>query len=240
MKKGMFSRGALAVSRLSAFATPVGQVAMMESNAAKNAKPPAEKPPAGDKSEDALMEAVSKKALQDSRGTAAAAVIDWAQNGEATFASFDDIAAGLADIDFDSDEDLTEDQIDDYNMWLGLMADALVAMGADQSDVTTMIDDADDDSASAVIDAIDVNPDDEDDIIAEFSVTGDVDGAAMMEANVKVVRSGVVKIIRKRPRPRRQTAAQKAALKKNRMKSHKASANKLRKKSLLLRKRRGL
>jgi len=243
MTKNLFTTGGLLTSRLAAFATPAGQTAMMESNAAKAAeqqqKQKQQKPPV-DPSEDALMEAVAKKALQDSRGTAAAAVIEWAQNGEATFDSFDEIATGLAGIDFDSDDDLTEEQVDEYNEWLSLMADAAVAMGADQADVTAMIDDADDDSAAAVLEAIDVSPEDEDDIIADFSVTGDENGAAMMEANVKVVRNGVVKMIRRRPRPRRQTAAQKAALKKNRMKSHKASANKLRKKSLLLRKRRGL
>ena len=242
MTQKIFTSGGLLNSRLLAFATPAGQTAMMESNAAKAAeqqKQKETKPPV-DKNEDALMEAVATKALQDSRGTAAAAVIEWVQNGEATFDSFDDIATGLADIDLDNDDELTDQQIDDYNMWLGLMADAAVAMGADQGDVTTMIDDSDDDSAAAVIEAIDIAPEDEDDVIADFSVTGDENGAAMMEANVKVVRNGVVKMIRKRPRPRRQTAAQKAALKKNRLKSHKASANKLRKKSVLLRKRRGL
>ncbi|MDE1497417.1 hypothetical protein KKJ25_21620, partial [Xenorhabdus bovienii] len=87
MSKGMFTRGSLLASRLSAFATPAGQVAMMESNQAKLAgNTDKELPPSEDKnkSEGMLLEAVYKKAEQDSRGIAAAAVIDWVQNGEGT------------------------------------------------------------------------------------------------------------------------------------------------------------
>ncbi|MCC8379059.1 hypothetical protein [Xenorhabdus sp. PB30.3] len=237
MSKGLFTRGGLLSSRLRAFATPAGQVAMMESNQAQ----PVDKQPGDGKnaSEDMLLEAVYKKAEQDSRGIAAAAVIDWVQNGEGTFDAFDEFALGLADLLQDSDDLLTDEQIDDYNMWLGFMADAAVSMGADQSDVTAMIDNADDDAADAVLSAIDVSPDDEDDIIAEFAVTGGDDGA-MMEASIKVVRDGVVKLIRKQPRPRRLSAAQKSALKKARMKAQTASAKKARKKSNLIRKKRGL
>ncbi|MDE9589767.1 hypothetical protein [Xenorhabdus bovienii] len=242
MSKGIFTRGSLMTSRLSAFATPAGQVAMMESNQAKLAgNTDKELPPSEDKntSEGMLLEAVYKKAEQDSRGIAAAAVIDWVQNGEGTFDSFDEFALGLADLIQESDEDLTDEQIDDYNMWLGLMADAAVSMGADQSDVTDMIDNADDNAADAVLSAIDVSSDNEDDIITEFSVTGGDDGA-MMEASIKVVRGGVVKLIRKQPRPRRLSAAQKSALKKARMKAQTASAKKARKKSNLIRRKRGL
>ncbi|MDE1497547.1 hypothetical protein KKJ25_22330, partial [Xenorhabdus bovienii] len=63
---------------------------------------------------------------------------------------------------------------------------------------------------------------------------------AMMEASIKVVRGGVVKLIRKQPRPRRLSAAQKSALKKARMKAQTASAKKARKKSNLIRRKRGL
>ncbi|OKP00195.1 hypothetical protein [Xenorhabdus eapokensis] len=241
MSKGMFTRGGLLNSRLRAFATPAGQVAMMESSQAQSAgKIPSLQSAKGKKTpEDMLLEAVYKKAEQDFRGIAAAAVIDWAQNGEGTFDSFDEFALGLSDLLQDSDDDLTDEQIDDYNMWLGFMADAAVSMGAEQSDVTAMIDNADDDAADAVLSAIDVSPDDEDDIIAEFAVTGGADGA-MMEASIKVVRDGVVKLIRKQPRPRRLSAAQKSALKKARMKAQTASAKKARRKSNLIRKKRGL
>ncbi|MBD2782219.1 hypothetical protein ID852_03270 [Xenorhabdus sp. 42] len=241
MSKGLFTRGALQSSRLSAYATPVGQMAMLESSQAKHSgelpSPPSDENPS--LSEEMLLEAVYKKAGQDARGIAAAAVIDWAQNGEGTFDAFDEFALGLADIPPDSDDDFTDEQIDDYNLWLGLMADAAVAMGASQRDVTAMIDNADDDAADAVLSAIDVSPNDEDDAIAEFAVTGDDDGA-MMEASIKVVRNGVVKLIRKQPRPRRLSAAQKSALKKARMKAQTASAKTARKKSNLVRKKHGL
>ncbi|CDL81097.1 hypothetical protein [Xenorhabdus szentirmaii] len=131
MSKGMFTRGALLTSRLSAFTTPAGQVAMLESPQARNTGKTV-RPPAGagqSQSEEMLLEAVYKKAEQDARGIAAAAVIDWAQQGESSFESFDEFALRLADLPQDSDSAFTDEQIDDYNRWLGLMADAAVAMG---------------------------------------------------------------------------------------------------------------
>ncbi|MGL5103054.1 MAG: hypothetical protein ACRC6N_11095 [Plesiomonas sp.] len=237
MKQSFFQAGGLLNSDLSLFATPAGQAAMLESNQnnKQNAPKNAEKP--SEKNSDALLEAVGKKAQQDSRGVAAAAVIEWAQNGDGSFDSFDELAIGLAGIDTENEDDLTDDQVDDYNKWLSLMADAAVSLGANQADVTEMIDGADDDAASTVIDDIDTEDDDE--AVAEFSVTGDDDGA-MMEANVKVVRNGVVKLIKKRPRPRRMSSAQKSALKKARMKAHSASAKTARKKSMKLRSKRGM
>ncbi|WP_167330995.1 hypothetical protein [Xenorhabdus szentirmaii] len=62
----------------------------------------------------------------------------------------------------------------------------------------------------------------------------------MIEANIKVVRDDVVKLIRKQPHPRRLSAAQKNALKKARMKAQTASAKKARRQSNLIRKKRGL
>ncbi|HAA0841185.1 TPA_asm: hypothetical protein GDL56_25105, partial [Salmonella enterica subsp. enterica serovar Litchfield] len=60
--------------------------------------------------------------------------------------------AGLADID--EDTDFTDEQIDAYNDALAALADAAVALGADQDDVTEMIDDEDDSAAERVYDAL--------------------------------------------------------------------------------------
>ncbi|HGW3682662.1 TPA: hypothetical protein ACNIBV_004908, partial [Escherichia coli] len=75
--------------------------------------------------------------------------------------------------------------------------------------------------------------------IAIYTVAGG--NAAMLEAvSKKVVRDGKVTIIRKRPRPRRMTSLQKQALKKARLKAHTSIANTRRRKSIRIRKKRGL
>jgi len=113
-------------------------------------------------------------------------------------------------------------------------------LGADQDSVTQMIDEEDDDAAIIVADAISAANEDDDEAIAIYGVSGDSDDDAMLEANKKVVRNGEVKLIRKRPRPKRITALQRASIKKAQRKSHTASANISRRKSLKVRKKRGL
>lgn len=224
----------------SAFGTPTASSdnpAMLESNTGpeKSQDQPGKKKPLSD----AIFEAVQQKSKQDERGTAAATVIDWANGAEPTSDSFDNLALGLAGIDDEeSDDDITEDQNDEYNRWLGLLADAAGSLGADQDDITTMIDEDDDDAAINVADAITGNVDDEDEAIAVYSVSGNDD--AMLEANIKVIRAGQVKLKKKRPRPLRQSAKQRAALKKNRLKSHSAAAKMSFRKSMKVRKKRGL
>lgn len=213
--------------------------AFMESNKdTNNDKGTKEQPPKKELS-DAIFEAVQLKNKQDERGTAAASVIGWANSAEPTSDSFDDLALGLAGIDDEeSDDDITDDQIDEYNRWLGLLADAAVSLGADQADITAVIDEDDDEAAISAADGITGNTDDEDDAIAVYSVSGNDD--AMLEANVKVIRKGELKIKKKRPRPMRQTAKQRAALKKNRLRSHSAAAKMSFRKSMKVRNKRGL
>lgn len=176
---------------------------------------------------------------QSERAQAAAAVLDWAQGGDASAEAFDEMAIGLAGID-DTTVELSDEQIDEFNRWLNLLADAAVALGADQDSVVTMIDDNDSDAAQAVMDS--VSGDDQQ--IADFSVTGGNDGAmmesAMLEASIKVVRGGVVKIVRKRPHKMHISSAQKAALRKARLKAQTATAKIARAKSMKIRKKRGL
>lgn len=224
----------------SAFGAPqatTADPAMLESSGRKENQPdqPGQKKPLSD----AIFEAVQQKNKQDERGTAAATVISWAGESDPTSDSFDSLALGLAGIDDDeNDDEITDAQVDEYNRWLALLADAAGSLGADQDDITTMIDEDDDDAAINVADAITGNVDDEDEAIAVYSVSGNDD--AMLEANIKVVRAGQVVLKKKRPRPLRQTAKQRAALKKNRLKSHSAAARMSFRKSMKVRKKRGL
>lgn len=185
----------------------------------------------------ALLEAAD----QSGRAQAAAAVLEWAAGGDASAEAFDELALGLAGID-DTTDELSDEAIDAYNDQLVMLAEAAIGLGASQDDVTTMIDENDSDSAQAVMDAIAVE--DEDEAIAAYSVTGGNDGAlmesAMFEASIKVVRGGVVKIIRKRPHKVRISGAQRAALKKARLKAQTSTAKIARAKSMKIRKRRGL
>ncbi|WP_348893327.1 hypothetical protein [Escherichia coli] len=200
----------------------------------------------GDKStqnnnDNAMLEAVESRAQGDMRSLAASMIAGWVEDGDPEADSFDALAitmAGLADID--EDTDFTDEQIDAYNDALAALADAAVALGADQDDVTEMIDDEDDSAAERVYDALSESDTDMmETAIAIYTVAGG--DSAMLEAvRKKVVRDGKVTIIRKRPRPRRMTSLQKQALKKARRKAHTSVANINRKKSMRIRKKRGL
>lgn len=203
---------------------------------------PATTEPPKDKKQ-AMLEAVAARADQDDRALAASLITGWATDGSPDADDFDALAINLAGLgDLSEDDTLTDDQIDAYNDALSALADAAVSLGADQGDVTSMIDDEDDDAAERVYDAINasVSPDDSDDAVAEYSVSGGAEDDAMFESSIKVVRNGVVKLIKKRLRPRRMTSLQKAALKKAQRKAHSASGKMAFRKSMKLRLKRGL
>ncbi|EPK7688517.1 hypothetical protein K7Y63_004129 [Serratia marcescens] len=212
--------------------------ALLESNKGK-AQPGTEK---GKKAlSDAIFEAVSKRSRQDERSVAASFLLDWARSSNPTSEDIDGIAMVMAGISDDEDDDeITDAQTDEYNRVLSILAEAAVSLGADQDSVTQMIDEEDDEAAIAVADAISAANEDDDEAIAIYGVSGDSDDDAMLEANKKVVRNGEVKLIRKRPRPKRITALQRASIKKAQRKSHTAAANISRRKSLKVRKKRGL
>lgn len=191
--------------------------------------------------EKAMLEAVESRAKGDMRSLAASMLAGWVEDGDPEADSFDALAismAGLADID--EDTDFTDEQIDAYNEALAALADAAVALGADQDDVTEMIDDEDDAAAERVFDALSENDSDMmESAIAIYTVAGG-DSAMLEDVRKKVVRDGKVTIIRKRPHPRRMTSLQKQALKKARRKAHTSVANINRRKSMRIRKKRGL
>ncbi|MEG0870313.1 MAG: hypothetical protein RR308_01090 [Hafnia sp.] len=210
--------------------------AMFENNGDKNKKPKGD----GDK-EMAMMEAVERRYNEDRRSVAASMLVDWASDGEPTWLDFSALAISLADLPDldDSDADYTDEQVDAYNDALSDLAYAAIALGADQEDVTSMIDDEDDDAASAVFDAIN-DIEDSDDAISQYTIAGDDDDAMFEAPKIKVVRDGKVKLIRKRVRKLRRTSKQKAALKKARRKAQTSTAKLHRRKSMKLRQKRGM
>lgn len=188
-----------------------------------------------------MLEAVSARAKGDERGLAASMIAQWLEDGDPEADAFDALAIIMAGLDgVDEDADFTDEQVDAYNTALAALADAVVSMGADQDDVTDMIDDMDDSAAERVFDSLSENGSEMmEEAIAIYTVAGGE--TAMLEAvRKKVVRDGKVKIIRKRPRPRRLNSLQKQALKKARRKAHSSVANLHRKKSMKLRQKRGL
>lgn len=210
---------------------------MLES--AVDPKPPTEDQPKN--IETMMLEAVSARAKGDERGLAASMIAQWLDDGDPEADAFDALAIIMAGLEgVSEDTDFTDDQVDAYNTSLAALADAAVSMGADQDDVTEMIDDMDDQAAERVFDSLSGNDSDMmEEAIAVYTVAGGE--SAMLEAvRKKVVRDGKVKIIRKRPRPRRLNSLQKQALKKARRKAHSSVANLHRKKSMKLRQKRGL
>lgn len=201
---------------------------------------PGEQKPSKD-IETLMLEAVSARAKGDERGLAASMIAQWLEDDDPEADAFDALAIMMAGLDsVDEDTEFTDEQVDAYNAALAALADAAVSMGADQDDVTDMIDDMDDSAAERVFDALSENGTDMlEEAIAVYTVAGGE--TAMLEAvRKKVVRDGKVKIIRKRPRPRRLNSLQKQALKKARRKAHTSVANLHRKKSMKLRKKRGM
>ena len=191
--------------------------------------------------EKAMLEAVESRAKGDMRSLAASMLAGWVEDGDPEADSFDALAISMAGLtDIDEDTDFTDEQIDAYNEALAALADAAVALGADQDDVTEMIDDDDDAAAERVFDALSENDSDMmESAIAIYTVAGG-DSAMLEDVRKKVVRDGKVTIIRKRPRPRRMTSLQKQALKKARRKAHTSVANINRRKAMRIRKKRGL
>lgn len=210
-----------------------GKDAMLENNGDKNRKDRGSK-------ETAMMEAVERRYNEDRRSLSASMLLDWVSDGEPTWDSFSALAVSLAGLDdLDDDADYTDEQVDAYNEALSDLAYAAIALGADQDDVTNMIDEENDDAASAVFDALS-DIDDEDEAISQYAIAGEDDDAMFEAPRIKVVRAGKVVLIRKRLKKVRRTSKQKAALKKAQLKAHTSTAKLHRRKSLKVRKSRGL
>ncbi|ELY2473240.1 hypothetical protein SMB93_003641 [Cronobacter sakazakii] len=184
-----------------------------------------------------ILEAANRSATQNDLSNAADAVFAWADGGDLTYDALDGFAQAIAGIS-DEDDDVTDAQEDAYNVAWGNIANFLAACGVDDELIEALADDEDDDAAADVGAAIaGLDDEDRDELEAAFVVAGSADDM-LTEAFKKVVRNGEVKLIKKRLRKKRLTAAQKNALKKARRKAHTGAAKLARKKSMKLRRKR--
>jgi hypothetical protein len=184
-----------------------------------------------------ILEAANRSAAQNDLSNAADAVFAWADGGLLTYDELDGYAQAIAGIS-DDDDEVTDEQEDAYNYAWANIANFLAACGVDDELIEALADDEDDDAASEVGAALaDLDGEDRDEIEAAFVVAGSSDDM-LTEAFKKVVRNGEVKLIKKRLRKKRLTAAQKSALKKARRKANTGAAKLARKKSMKLRRKR--
>ncbi|MCG3884106.1 hypothetical protein I3271_05350 [Photobacterium leiognathi] len=184
--------------------------------------------------DDQMLEAMEQSAQVQLRSDAAAAVISWVDDGDAESAAIDSLAYGLAG---GEGEELTDEQDKEYAKIYGLMTDFAMQMGATEKDCQAMVD-GDDAAADRVFSVIEaqLENNDEAELIANFAHREKL----MLEAKKKVIRDGKVVIINTNRRKRIMSAAQKAALKKARLKAHSAAGKAARKKAMRMRKARGL
>ncbi|HBN6266231.1 TPA: hypothetical protein L3N15_004213 [Vibrio parahaemolyticus] len=183
--------------------------------------------------DDMFLEAVSKTAETNLRSNAAASVMTWIDEGDASFEELDALIYGFAAGD---DEELDDDELEDYNAMMNYAYEFLVSNGADAAQVQSM--EENEDASEAVFNAVKESTKAKDDaeLIADFSVRETM----MLEAKKKVVRDGEVTYVKKKTKKHRQTPAQKASLKKAQKKSNTSAAKAKRRKSNRVRKSHGM
>lgn len=205
---------------------------------------------------DNTQDSVQTFAQQQARTRAMSAVLAWVDDGNFTYQNLDEYIIGIADLDGDFEISDAEEAY--YNEIWREVPDALLTLGASAEDVAKFVNDENDKSAAIVGKAADTLVNeleaDDDEIIMSFALGQDAvlenagadpDGRHMvLEATykkTKVVRDGQVKVVNKRMSGKvRLSSAQKAGLRKAQMKSHTAGANLARKKSMKIRKQRGM
>ncbi|WCH25164.1 hypothetical protein [Aeromonas salmonicida] len=183
-----------------------------------------------------MLDAVAGAAVQAARADAMAMVIEWVADGDDSAEGLDIYAQALADVDEDGEVTGDEEQ-GAYEQALTLMAEALATLGVPTQVAIDAMGGDDSAAAKAFVAAGDALGDvDADDTISAFAVRESM----MMDAVVKVVRDGKLKLIRRPLRKKRLSAAQRAALKKARAKANTAASRTARRKSMRIRKSRGL
>ena len=187
--------------------------------------------------EEQMLDAVANAANQAGRADAMAMVIEWVADGDDSAEGLDVYAQALADVDEDGEVTGDEEQ-ELYEKALTLMAEALVSLGVSAQVATDAMGGDDSAAAKAFVAAGDFLEGDAepDELIAAFAVRESM----MMDAVVKVIRDGKVKLIRKPLRKKRLSPAQRAALKKARAKANTSAARAARKKSMRMRSARGM
>ena len=197
---------------------------------------------------------IGEAADATTRALAMQAVLEWQKGGVFTYEALDNIVIYMADID--DEDDIDEEEEEFYNEIWEEIPNALLSLGADYKDVENFV--SEDDKAGNKVGTIvskelEDMPAEDDDLVASFAYgedgvlecAGDDNNLrGILEATYKkrkMVRDGKVIIGKKRVSGRvKLTAAQRAGLKKARRKANTAAARQHRKKSMRIRKQRGL
>lgn len=142
-------------------------------------------------------------------------------------------------VDEDEDDDLSESETLHYEALAESLAEAFTALGASKDNARSAIA-GDEEAAETLGDylagKLEDNPKSDDEIVAKFAV----EGGMVLEAKKRVIRDGKVTWIKVPTRKRRLSAAQRAALKKARMKANTSAAKRARGKAMRQRKQRGM
>jgi hypothetical protein len=189
--------------------------------------------------DDDILSAMNVTADKNLRSLAISLLIEWTKAGEHDFDSLEGIIVGAINDVEDDSEDLTDDERQEVDELLQAVVQALL----DSTDMTVaqaqaLFEDEDDDLAVMAADAMEeaIKGQSVDEVIANYAEKQ----AMLLSAVKKVVRGGKTVKIKKRTKKRRMSPAQKAALKKARLKSNNAASRASRKKSNRVRKSKGM
>lgn len=196
------------------------------------------------KSFDAI--AATQYALNDIKINTISAIQAWLESGDSEAGLGNDLLAlfvGIADENHDGE--ISDDEADILDVITSFAWDYLAEKGIGEDDLEALLNDFDNDAAGRVFDyLVDNIGDDEDGDEIDNFVFGKEAEESMFDAVYKkkiVVRNGKkVKLNKRISGTVRLSGAQKAALKKARMRAHNAGAKIKRLKSMKLRKRLGL
>lgn len=181
------------------------------------------------------IEDFAKKQL---RSQAMASALGWIEAGDYSFDALADSVAMIADLD--GDDEFSDDEEAYYNELLTELGYALTALGADAGNVQSFIDNEDDEEGAKLgaflSETMQGVEDDDETLIGNYAVSNQ----PIMESTIKVVRGGKIVLKKKRIRKVKLSAAQKAGLKVARRKAFTGAAKLARKKSMRLRRKRGM
>lgn len=142
-------------------------------------------------------------------------------------------------VDEDGNEELSDDEAAYYEELATSLVNAFVALGASEENAVAAVS-GDNDAAEQLGDFLagkmEDNPKSDDEIVSMFAV----EGGLVLEAVKRVFRGGKLKTIRVPTRKKRLSAAQRAGLRKARMKANTSAAKRARAKAMRQRKSRGL
>ena len=170
----------------------------------------------------------------------AGAVQEWAQtsdlDADETMADrLNALLAGVADETGDNNGELSDDELELYNIACETAVDTLVSLGASEEDALAIINDNDADAADRVAELVKEAAGDSDDFVNDFVFGGDSDEAvfdAVYKKKIKVI--GGKKVVKrvKISGFTKRSSKQKAAMKKAQLKAHSGMAKIKRMKSM--------